>query len=90
MTTIFKILLIILVAAPIIAFAVYNYLKMLAYIREKNNVEKARLARARVESGKEAKGRTEERKAEKRRKSSKSGKSKGDKGGSGKKKEKRK
>ena len=68
MTMIFKILLIILIAAPVIAFAAISYGKMLAFIREKNNIEKARLARARVESGKEAKSRTENRKAEKRNK----------------------
>lgn len=65
-TIIFKILLIILIAAPVIAFAVYSYSKMLAFIRERNNVEKARLARDRIETGKDAKARTEERKAKKR------------------------
>ena len=65
-TIIFKILLIILVCVPVIAGAVYFYLQMVGVIKERNNVEKARLARARVESGKDAKGRTEERKAKKR------------------------
>ena len=65
-TIIFKILLIILIAAPVIAFSLYIYGKMLNFIREKNNVEKARLARDRIETGKEAKARTEERKAKKR------------------------
>ena len=66
MTIVFKILLIILIAAPVIAFALYSYAKMLAFIRDRNNVEKARLARDRIETGKEAKARTEERKAKKR------------------------
>ena len=66
MTIVFKILLIILIAAPVIAFAAYSYLKMIAFIRERNNVEKARLARDRIETGKEAKARTEERKTKKR------------------------
>ena len=65
-TIIFKILLIILIAAPVIAFSLYIYSKMIAFIRERNNVEKARLARDRIETGKEAKARTEERKAKKR------------------------
>lgn len=65
-TIIFKILLIILITAPVIAFSLYIYSKMLNFIREKNNVEKARLARDRIETGKEARARTEERKAKKR------------------------
>ena len=63
---IFKILLIILVCAPVIAGSIYFFLQMTGVVRERNNIEKARLARARVESGKDAKGRTEERKAKKR------------------------
>lgn len=65
-TIIFKILLILLIAAPVIAFSLYTYSKMLSFIRERNNVEKARLAKDRIETGKEAKARTEERKAKKR------------------------
>ena len=65
-TIIFKILLIILIAAPVIAFAIFSYSRMLVFIRDRNSVEKARLARDRVESGKDAKARTEERKAKKR------------------------
>ena len=65
-TSIFKILLIILIAAPVIAFSLYIYGKMLNFIQKKNNVEKARLARDRIETGKEARARTEERKAKKR------------------------
>lgn len=70
-TIIFKILLIILVAAPVIAIAVWLYLQMLKLIRERNSIETARLAKGRIESGKEAKSRTENRKAKKRNKKQK-------------------
>ena len=68
MTIAFKILLIILVAAPVIAAALFFYLQMLGFIRDRNTVEKARLAARRVEIGKETKAGTQERKAEKRAK----------------------
>lgn len=70
---VFKIMLIILISLPVIAGAVYMYFQMLAYIREKNSIETARLARDRIESGKDAKGRTEDRKAKKRKKKQKEG-----------------
>jgi len=65
---VFKIMLIILVAAPVIAFAVISYIRMIGFIRERNTVEKARLAASRIEIGKDTKAETQERKAEKRRK----------------------
>ena len=67
-TIVFKILLIILVAAPVIAASVYFFIQMVRFIRERNTVERARLAASRIEIGKETKAGTQERKAEKRRK----------------------
>lgn len=46
---IFKILLIILVAAPVIALSVYLYSQMIAFIREKNRHEKAMIESERFE-----------------------------------------
>ena len=68
MMTAFKILLIILVAAPVIGAALFFYFQMIGFIRERNAVEKARMAAARIEIGRETKAATQERKAEKRRK----------------------
>lgn len=39
---IFKILLIILVALPVIVFAVWAYLQVVAYVRDRNRAEKMR------------------------------------------------
>ena len=46
---IFKILLIILVAAPVIGISLVFYSQMMAYIREKNKREKAEIERERFE-----------------------------------------
>lgn len=40
---VFKILLILLIAAPVIAIATYFYFQMLAYIRDRNKVEEYRM-----------------------------------------------
>ena len=68
MMTAFKILLIILVAAPVIGAALFFYFQMIGFIRERNTAERARMASRRIEIGKETKAETQERKAEKRRK----------------------
>ena len=46
---VFKILLIILVAAPVIGISCYFYSQMMAFIREKNRREKAEIERERTE-----------------------------------------
>jgi hypothetical protein len=40
---IFKILLILLISAPVIAFAWVLYLQVLSYVRERNRVDKERM-----------------------------------------------
>ena len=62
MTIGFKIALIVLLALPVIAFAVYFYTQMLSFIRERNAVEKAR-----IESGDVGRTATALSEAEKRR-----------------------
>lgn len=46
---VFKILLIILVAAPVIGISVFFYSQMMTFIREKNKREKAEIERERIE-----------------------------------------
>ncbi len=52
---IFKILLIILIALPVIALAVYFYLQMLSFIKAKNAIEEEALRQSAAESEDEKK-----------------------------------
>lgn len=48
---VFKVLLIILISAPVIALALYFYSQMLAFIREKDRIEDEQIARELAEAG---------------------------------------
>jgi hypothetical protein len=61
---IFKVLLIILIALPVIALASYFYSQMLSYIKVKNSIEDAAIR----ESAAEAKNEKDKRKSKKKKK----------------------
>ena len=62
---VFKILLIILVAAPVIGISMFFYSQMMTFIRERNKREKAEIERERLEKRARRKSASEARKAEK-------------------------
>lgn len=62
---VFKILLIILVAAPVIGISLFFYSQMMTFIRERNKREKAEIERERLEKRARRKSASEARKAEK-------------------------
>jgi hypothetical protein len=62
---VFKILLIILVAAPVIGISLFFYSQMMTFIRERNKREKAEIERERLEKRARRKSASEDRKAEK-------------------------
>ncbi len=64
---IFKILLIILIALPVIALASYFYSQMLSYINAKNGIENEAIRQVAAESGKK-KGKKKSRKNKKKEK----------------------
>lgn len=64
---VFKVLLIILISAPVIGLALYFYSQMLAFIREKDRIEDEQIARELAEAG------TGERKRKRKKSSSAKG-----------------
>ena len=64
---IFKILLIILIALPVIALASYFYSQMLSYIKTKNAIENEAIRQSAAESKNEKKSRRKRRKKEKQK-----------------------
>lgn len=63
---VFKILLIILIALPVIALASYFYSQMLSYIRAKNGIENEAIRQVAAESESEKGKRKKSRKKEKK------------------------
>ena len=64
---IFKILLIILIALPVIALASYFYSQMLNYIKIKNRIEYEAIRQSAAEEKNDKKGRKKRRKKEKQK-----------------------
>ena len=64
---IFKILLIILIALPVIALASYFYSQMLSYIKVKNGIENEAIRQSAAESKTEKSGKKKRRKKEKQK-----------------------
>ena len=64
---IFKILLIILIALPVIALASYFYSQMLKYIKVKNSIEDEAIRQSAAESKDEKKSRKKRKKKEKQK-----------------------
>ena len=62
---VFKILLVILIALPVIGISLLFYSQMISFIREKNKREKAEIERERLEKRARRKSASEARKAEK-------------------------
>lgn len=74
---VFKILLIILVAAPVIGISLYFYSQMLAFIGEKNKREKAEIERERMQKKARKKSAADRKKeVKKEKKEQRSGKKK--------------
>ena len=64
---IFKILLIILIALPVIALASYFYSQMLRYIKVKNSIEEEAIRQSAAESKTEKSGKKKRKKKEKQK-----------------------
>ena len=64
---IFKILLIILIALPVIALASYFYSQMLSYIKVKNEIENEAIRQSAAEEKNDKKSRKKRRKKEKQK-----------------------
>ena len=64
---IFKILLIILIALPVIALASYFYSQMLSYIKVKNGIENEAIRQSAAESKTEKSGKKKRKKTEKQK-----------------------
>ena len=64
---IFKILLIILIALPVIALASYFYSQMLSYIKARNRIEDEAIRQSAAESNDDKKGKKKRRKKEKQK-----------------------
>ena len=64
---IFKILLIILIALPVIALASYFYSQMLSYIKVKNGIENEAIRQSAAEEKNDKKSRKKRRKKEKQK-----------------------
>ncbi|MBQ6500145.1 MAG: hypothetical protein IJI87_01990 [Mogibacterium sp.] len=64
---IFKILLIILIALPVIALASYFYSQMLSYIKVKNGIENEAIRQSAAESKTEKSGKKKRKKKEKQK-----------------------
>ena len=64
---IFKILLIILIALPVIALASYFYSQMLSYIKARNRIEDEAIRQSAAESNDDKNGKKKRRKKEKQK-----------------------
>ena len=64
---IFKVLLIILIALPVIALASYFYSQMLSYIKVKNGIENEAIRQSAAESKTEKSGKKKRKKKEKQK-----------------------